>query len=405
MSPLRVVVLVLACAAVANAIRPTSSANLRFRRRAPFDPNECKQADFEKVAGTKADWDSAADSPAVPSDLQDSNGHISVVGATENTLKWDKTKKIWRYGAGNVDSATGVSIAGKKMNLDDGQPFTDLCKIYPAWCPAFCTGDNKAAFCCPAKTDVKAACPASVTGVPRKYMPQLIKPFATPGTEADVASGGAWAAKIPEKYTPTGASSEIENPFIKWVKTTHSDFSCDLADVKISDLKPTQDEISGFKSVKMYCEQIKIKPNWGAKIAPRPVVCKDNRIFDGHHRWSAFKFAAENGLKDAAGTVIGADYTIKVYKCNQNCDALMKLIKTLYGSPHGVKKVEDKGVEFAFAELEALFGRSAHSTMEQAQAAYVDQTRARMAQFGLEMKGGDVALSEMFHAVAGHLWN
>jgi hypothetical protein len=282
----------------------------------------------------------------------------------------------------------GAPLAGEMKPVD-------MCKCQPA---AICTQGGASDFCkqklangkpftrcCPEKTggDCKAA------GTPRKWMPQLIderfkKP---PGQTLD------------QSYAK----------FVQWGKkqTGWGDFSVsNPIDVNTVDLKPAQDEIFWWKSINKVCFKFGGAANDPPTGTPsdEPFIGSDKYIIDGHHRWSQAKAC---GITNKCGAVT----KIKVKQCNKpTVDVLDKLmewaVKAWKEKPTEKKQLNaEAAVTFdSFAELEARFGRTAHSSVERAAAAYVNEARANLFDMGLELKGGDSALNELFYIHHGHRW-
>jgi len=153
-----------------------------------------------------------------------------------------------------------------------------------------------------------------------------------------------------------------------------------------------------------------------------PLLCSDNYILDGHHRWSQTKLCPL-----VAGCAVYANpKQYAVHKANKPCADIITLVQQEidYNNPPQAsvdmtQAAQDAGaggkthtagqaagvggaaavdtLEFAFGgflELETRFGRTAHKTAAQAEAAYVQATRDRLAAGGIELKGGDEALRE-----------
>jgi len=270
----------------------------------------------------------------------------------------------------------------------------DMCKLQPA---AICTQGGKGEFCkqvvggkkfphcCPGKKP-PGTCDAA--GTPRKWMPQLIderfkKP---PGQTLDqsYAKFILWGQKA-ENFGP---SFTVNPP----------------KEVATSELKPAQDEIFWWKSINKVCFKFGGAANTPPTGVPsdEPFIGSDKYIIDGHHRWSQAKACAiTNGCSPVT--------KIKVRECNKpTTEVLAKLmdwaVKAWEAKPSEPKQTyADAAVTFdSFVEV---FGRTAHAAVEKAAAAYVHQARGNLRNIGLELKGGDSALEELFYLHHGHLWN
>jgi len=282
----------------------------------------------------------------------------------------------WVFNDKAFSNADGSALKDKEMTT------CDMCKLSPL---AICKQGGDKDFCkvagvtgcCPLKK-TKDVCKAS--GTPRKYMPQVMEPTAEHYPKfvdwAKLPTGGAWA-----------------------------DFALTDGEVPVGDLLPSQDEIFWGKSIGKVCSN-PAAPS-GVPRDP-PFVCSDNYICDGHHRWSQAKACEFT-------TGCAAPAKIKVKKANKTCkDILNKVMDWSikeWGKAENSAKPKISWAEAhldfaAFTEIDVRFGRTAHETVEQAALAFVNAARDRMASIGLEMKGGDEALFDLFHIHhVPRLWN
>jgi len=183
-----------------------------------------------------------------------------------------------------------------------------------------------------------------------------------------------------------------EAQWLKFNQEKFPGFECKEEMAKINDLVPSQDEILAQKTAAMACNLHE------GKTVPPAVICSDYYIYDGHHRWSAMKMWVAD---------LGAHVTeMKVRKCNQPCPTMIEVCQQLVepGKPNNSKH---PGYEFAgMIELRARYGPRAHATVELARDAFIRDTNARLDAAGMEMRGGDAALVEIWQTVhEPRLWN
>lgn len=295
--------------------------------------------------------------------------------------------------------AAGTAIAAKAL---------DLCKVDPAFCAGagpkgahgpYCQLPALAKVCCP-NNGAKGAlgknlgngCPAGVQvqGMPRSFMPQII--------DAGVFAGF------------------LTNALGKAVKLNA------VAQVDINQLAPTQDQIQALKTAGIACGIA------NGNNPPATYVCQSHvnpaefDVIDGHHRWSAWKMAARfggKGLNFVGAAKVPNQMPIQEFTaaCTDIITQVQQLVdwttlakgaKDLDSLPHaGIPKGKENQIQFSplFMELDSRFGRRAHSNAQVAAQAYVEQTRERLHDAGIELKGGDEAL--MSHWKARHenrLW-
>jgi len=89
--------------------------------------------------------------------------------------------------------------------------------------------------------------------------------------------------------------------------------------------------------------------------------------------------------------------TIAVNSLICKCEDLIAKLQTVFdwatASAGVVTGAGESGVKATgLLELESRFGQGAHASAQAARAHYVEQTRDRLASFGMALKGGDEAL-------------
>jgi len=212
--------------------------------------------------------------------------------------------------------------------------------------------------------------------------------------------------------------------------------------VNVDDYCFSQGEVSAAKILGFTCNfgGKNIKDNAGVRFADDntkpskddPYVCSDKYILDGHHRFAAYKFWNAHFLASIPSPKIAQ---LNVNVINVPATALIKALlpvidwttKTVWIAPTDppsatsgqydvtaaaaiapIGAVGDVAAAIKVAglvELEARFGVSAHATVAAARSAYVEQTRQRLADAGMVLKGGDEALAMRFDTMhAPILW-
>jgi len=342
---------------------------------------------------------------------------------------------------------------GVRSNIDGGNIGTnvvhntriDLCKILSETvCNQrgynnFCKQPGNGDLCCPlngvkpaaqakvakpkALAGAYAGCPpkSKVAGVARAFMPQVSNPS---GPAIKVG-----AALLPPNTLASAAVGTGENAFVTWVRAQGAPWAAfDIllnTQVQLDAIKPSQDEVFAHNTMQKICHP---KGGGAASGTPPlpPLICSDDYILDGHHRWSQTKMCPL--VAGCAPYANPKQYA--VHKANKPCGDIIRLVQSQidYNNPALAQPFvpldqagQDSGqsgtsvksaagtLEFAFGgfvELEAKFGRAAHTTAAQAEAAYINTTRERLARGGLELKGGDEALRDWWRARhASRLWN
>jgi len=308
------------------------------------------------------------------------------IGTAAKTC-WDPKGKTYTCGFSPLDGhdTTGETPTPKLV---------DYCHIDPALCTgkaSFCGGAAKAA-CCPhgdgtGKKNAIAVgkalglgCGPNVPlGMARLFMPQV----------ADEAKFFAFTGA---KNAHTGAAGK-----------------------NLNDLSFSQGEVLANKILGMAC-QVNAKGAFVSKTTKDdPYVCSDDFVLDGHHRVAAYKFFNQYLLPKSAQPKI---VTLPVNYLSLPCSNIIpKLAKEIdwtgtvawdpktgaYTYPTPALDYQAKptpvplGAKYSgLLELEARFGAAAHATVAAARAAYVEQTRERLWQIGVTLKGGDEALAMHF---------
>jgi len=312
--------------------------------------------------------------------------------AGKQTTYWQPAHNIWRYLANSYDPFNGDSREG------EGVAKIDICKIVPAFCdgakPAFCTvkrgGKDWGNMCCP--KHAPAGCPAKakpwVKGMPRSRMPQVWLP------DEAFLDGPART-----KIAPYGPKTY--GKWIAYMKQGAADFDCAApADVAVGELTPAQDEINFVTTYTKACDFDAQAPG----VAKTPVIT-DNEyyIYDGHHRWSFFKLVNQHG-KDAGQK--GKAGKVPTVKCNKDIAWMIEhsLKAFAAGKP---RNSNDPNFEFAngLLEIAARYGPTVQLTERIAREKWVRDMTEKLHAKGMEMRGGDQDLFDMWDEQYSQIWN
>jgi hypothetical protein len=265
-----------------------------------------------------------------------------IVQGRNPKIFWDKQHKCWRNGPGSRDPLNGRDLSGLKVEAKFDKhaggdvPVIDLCKVAPAFCrgsqPNIC---SKAPQLCGSGS---GSAPRGVTGTARQRMPQINE------------NGGE--AKL------LNYLSEVSGR-----KVTMAE-----AKMPTSQMTATQAEINMAKTRAIGDLVAK------GKMKPDPtVMSRDGYIIDGHHRWSAYKWAQQNGFK--------GDVPVKII--DMDAVDILKAAQRLIGQ--GGKSTKPDIITFA-----GMLQLQAKSYSKTDRATFVAETRARLASKGLTMPDEDI---------------
>jgi hypothetical protein len=118
---------------------------------------------------------------------------------------------------------------------------------------------------------------------------------------------------IPRDKMPQFRSDAVRQKFVTSLKDRGVRVT--TGNVKVGQLKPTQNELSAAKVLKL--AEVYLDGGF-AKIRERIVVSKDNFIVDGHHRWAALM-------------VVGPDETMNVVRVGIPIRALVDMANEFPG--------------------------------------------------------------------------
>jgi len=317
-------------------------------------------------------------------------------------VKWAGGK--WEFNAGVNSNVDGSDVGGKEH-----MP-VDFCRVDPPFCAApggkqsLCARAKvqTANMCCPQMGRVAVAqlpkgpggpapkCTAN--GMPRAWMPQV----KTLNAGAGYGKLVTWAKTQPAPLNTLVLTGSING------ESANTAPAKGAVKVAVADFIPSQDEVMLGNTFNKLCSDAGQTPvpHWA------PFLSSDNYIIDGHHRWSQIRGCQY--LADATPCPPGTPDQLYVVQSNLDIDQILIPILTEAKNGWGIinpptpKAVKPccGDVEFiapGFVELEARFGRSRHQTVAEAAMDFAVGTQERMAEAGLELKGGLQAHIDMFH--------